>query len=84
MTRRWSVVEASVQVGVGYLVGVLLTATLLPWYGYARPSPRTAAGMGLWFAIASFARSYAVRRLFVRLEARGRVLGARTGMGLAQ
>lgn len=70
MSRTWSLVEAGAQVGIGYLVGVALNVIVLPLYGLPRPSPRAAAGMALWFAGASLARGYIVRRAFVRLEGR--------------
>jgi len=66
--RHWSALEASTQMIVGYLVGVALNAVVLPLYGLPRPTLRASAGMAFWFALASLARGYTVRRAFVRLE----------------
>ena len=67
--RRWSALEAATQMIVGYALGVVLNWIVLPLYGLPSPSLRASAGMALWFAAASLARGYVVRRGFVRLEA---------------
>ncbi len=61
--RRMSALEAVTNVGVGYLIALALTATVLPAFGYAVTAP-DALGISLIFTAASLLRSYALRRLF--------------------
>lgn len=58
-SRRASAAEAAVNVCVGYGIAVALSWWLLDI------TPGRAAGVSIVFTVASLARSYALRRLFV-------------------
>ena len=55
--------EAIANLVIGYSISVLLLYTIMPLYGY-HPDFSTSNQMVLWFTIASFIRSYGLRRLF--------------------
>ena len=55
--------EAIANLVIGYSISVLLLYTIMPLYGY-HPDFSTSNQMVLWFTIASFLRSYGLRRLF--------------------
>lgn len=62
-TRLGSLVEALVNVGIGWGVAVLANLVVLPWWGLP-VSLSQAAGIGAAFSAISVCRSYALRRLF--------------------
>jgi hypothetical protein len=66
-TRRQSAIEAATNILVGYGIAVLLTATVLPLFGYPVNAP-DALGISLVFTAASLARSYLIRRAFNRVK----------------
>ena len=55
--------EAIANLVIGYSISVLLLYTIMPLYGY-HPDFSTSNQMVLWFTVASFIRSYGLRRLF--------------------
>lgn len=61
-TRRASAVEAAVNVLVGYGLSTILTVLLL------NVPPGQAGRVSAVFTAASLARSYALRRLFIRWQ----------------
>lgn len=63
-----SALEAVANIAVGYLVALVLTATVLPAFGY-HVTTGDAVGISLVFTVASLVRSYALRRLFNRIRA---------------
>ena len=60
--------EAIANLVIGYSISVLLLYTIMPLYGY-HPDFSTSNQMVLWFTIASFLRSYGLRRLFNFIQA---------------
>lgn len=62
-SKKMSGLEAAVNLVLGYIISVLLLYTIMPLYGY-HPDFSTSNQMVLWFTIASFIRSYGLRRLF--------------------
>lgn len=62
-TRLSSLIEAVINVAIGFVISVILTALVLPAYGH-----HVTLGENLQitaiFTVASIARSYAVRRWF--------------------
>lgn len=62
-SRRLSAVEAIASTGVGFLVSLALTVTVLPAFGYEVTSP-DAVGITAIYTAASIVRSYVVRRAF--------------------
>jgi hypothetical protein len=62
-SRRMSLVEACVNVAVGYGVAVLTQIIVFPIFGVEATLSDT-LGIGLVFTVVSIARSYMVRRLF--------------------
>jgi hypothetical protein len=62
-SRIMSLVEAVVNVAVGYGVAVLTQMIVFPWFGL-HASLRQNLGIGLIFTGVSLVRSYALRRLF--------------------
>lgn len=63
-----SALEAIANIAVGYLVALVLTATVLPAFGH-HVTTGDAVGISLVFTVASLVRSYALRRLFNRIRA---------------
>ena len=61
-----SAVESVANVAVGYGVSLAATLLVLPVFGYG-VTVLDAVGIGAVFTIISFARSFALRRLFNRL-----------------
>lgn len=62
-TRLSSLIEAVINVAIGFIVSLLLTAFLLPAYGHHVTWSQNLQITGI-FTIASILRSYAVRRWF--------------------
>ena len=62
-TRLSSLVEAVLNVAIGFWVSVLITAAVLPAYGHAVTWGDNLQITGI-FTAASIARSYVVRRWF--------------------
>lgn len=62
-TRLSSLIEAIINVAIGFVVSLLLTAWLLPAYGHHVTWSENLQITGI-FTIASIARSYLVRRYF--------------------
>lgn len=58
-----SAVEAVANVLIGYAVAAILTAIVLPMFGYAVTAP-DALGISAVFTVASLVRSYLLRRAF--------------------
>lgn len=66
-SRRMSLVEAVTNVVVGYVLAVATQIVVFPWFGLVVSIGNTLA-IGAIFVIVSLLRSYALRRLFVRLR----------------
>lgn len=64
-TRRMSLIEAIVNVAVGYGLAVLTQLVVFPWFGLPARLP-DALAIGAAFTAISVARSYVLRRLFER------------------
>lgn len=62
-SKKMSAMEAGANLVLGYIISVLLLYAIMPLYGYY-PDFSTSNQMVLWFTIASFLRSYGLRRLF--------------------
>ena len=62
-SKKSSVLEALANLVLGYIISVIIMYTVMPPYGYY-PDVSTSNQMVLWFTIASFLRSYGLRRLF--------------------
>ena len=62
-SRRGSIVEAVVNVLVGYGVAVTAQVMVFPLFGIHIPLSAN-LGIGVIFTVVSLARSYALRRLF--------------------
>lgn len=62
-TRTASLVEAVLNVAIGFVVSVVITAIVLPAYGHAVTWGDNLQITGI-FTVASIARSYVVRRWF--------------------
>ena len=70
-TRKASLAESLMNVAVGYVLSVAITAIVLPvLFGIYIPLASNLA-IGLIFTVASIARSFALRRLFEALRVRG-------------
>lgn len=66
-SRRGSMVEAVVNVLVGYWVAVGAQMAIFPLFGVSLPLSDNLA-IGLLFTLVSLARSYLLRRLFNRFH----------------
>ena len=62
-TRLSSLIEAVINVAIGFVVSLLLTAVLLPAYGHHVTWAENLQITG-FFTIASILRSYVIRRFF--------------------
>lgn len=71
-TRAMSLVEAIVNVFVGYGVAVTTQILVFPWFGLHATLGDTLA-IGLIFTLVSIARSYCLRRLFEQLTRMGQL-----------
>jgi hypothetical protein len=66
-SRRQSLIEAITNVVVGYALAVLTQIVVFPWFDL-NPSLSENLALGLVFTVISLVRSYALRRLFTRLD----------------
>ena len=64
-SRRRSLLEAIINVMVGYLFAVMTQLMVFPWFGL-QVSLGDNLAIGAMFVMISLARSYALRRLFER------------------
>lgn len=62
-TRLSSFIEAVINVGIGFLVSLVLTAVVMPAYGHHVTWSENLQITGI-FTVSSILRSYAVRRWF--------------------
>lgn len=62
-TRLSSLIEAVINVAIGFFVSLALTAVVLPAYGHSVTFSQNLQITGI-FTISSILRSYAVRRWF--------------------
>ena len=62
-TRLGSLIEAVINVAIGFIVSLILTAVVLPAYGHAVTFAENLQITAI-FTVASIARSYCVRRWF--------------------
>ena len=74
-SRRMSLVEALVNIAVGYAVAVAMQILAFPLFGLDASLEENLA-LGVLFTIASVCRSYVLRRIFEALRVRGRLGGA--------
>jgi hypothetical protein len=68
-SRRQSLIEAITNVVVGYALAVLTQIVVFPWFDL-NPSLSENLALGLVFTVISLVRSYAIRRLFTRLDSK--------------
>jgi len=66
-SRRMSLVEAVINVVVGYVLAVATQIVVFPWFGLMVSIGNTFA-IGAIFVITSLLRSYVLRRLFDRWQ----------------
>jgi len=66
-SRRGSLIEATANTVIGYLVAVAANIAVLPMFGI-QPSVSQSFAIGLVFTVISLVRSYALRRLFNRSQ----------------
>ena len=66
-SRRQSLIEAIANVVVGYALAVLTQIVVFPWLGL-QVSLGDNLAIGAMFVMISFARSYALRRIFEHLN----------------
>lgn len=62
-SRLSSLIEAVINVAIGFVVSVILTAVVMPAYGHAVTFGQNLQITAI-FTVASIARSYCVRRWF--------------------
>jgi len=62
-TRMQSLIEATVNIGVGFAVSVVLWQLLAHYYGYHMPIVRNLQITTI-FTVVSLLRSYSLRRVF--------------------
>lgn len=69
-SRRMSLIEALVNIAVGYAVAVAMQILAFPLFGFDASFEENLA-LGALFTIASVCRSYLLRRIFEALRVRG-------------
>ncbi|MDG4575420.1 MAG: hypothetical protein P9C36_03760 [Defluviicoccus sp.] len=69
-SRRMSLIEAIVNIAVGYSVAVVMQMLAFPLFGLEASLEENLA-LGALFTIASVCRSYVLRRVFEALRVRG-------------
>ena len=62
-SRKESLIESLMNIGIGYLVALLSQLAIFPLFGINVPLS-TNLWIGAWFTAISLARSYAIRRWF--------------------
>jgi hypothetical protein len=62
-SRLGSLIEAAMNVAIGYIVAVLSQLVIFPWFGIHIPLSDNLL-IGGYFTIISLVRSYALRRWF--------------------
>ena len=62
-TKKWSMIETLVSVGIGLLIGVILNMLVLPLFDYD-VSLTDGVLISIIFTAVSVVRSYVVRRFF--------------------
>ena len=76
-SRRMSLIEALVNIAVGYSVAVAMQILAFPLFGLDASLEENLALGGL-FTIASVCRSYVLRRIFEALRVRGMIAVGRS------
>jgi len=66
-SRRLSLIEAITNVAVGYALAVVTQMLVFPWFGL-HASFGDSLALGVVFTAISLIRSYALRRLFIRID----------------
>ena len=69
-SRRMSLIEALVNIAVGYFVAVAMQILAFPLFGLDASLEENLA-LGVLFTVASLCRSYVLRRIFEALRVRG-------------
>lgn len=62
-TRLESLIEAAMNIAIGYVVALLSQLAIFPMFGIDVPLSANLL-IGAWFTLVSLIRSYAVRRWF--------------------
>lgn len=62
-TRLGSLIEALVNVAIGFGINLAANLIVLPWFGF-NVTVSDALGIGVVFTVISIARSYVIRRWF--------------------
>jgi hypothetical protein len=76
-TRLGSLIEAGMNILIGYGVALVSQIVVFPWFGIHVPLS-TNLWIGFWFTIISLVRSYIIRRWFnARLRAAAQAMAAR-------
>ena len=63
-SKRWSFIEATTQMVVSYVIGVVAQAILFPLYGWEDFSLSANVQLVAIFSVLSLARGYIIRRMF--------------------
>lgn len=66
-SRRMSLIEAAINVVVGYVLAVAMQCLVFPWFDL-HPSLRESLAIGALFMATSLLRGYVLRRVFERFR----------------
>jgi uncharacterized membrane protein len=66
-SRRMSLIEAIINVVVGYVLAIITQIVVFPWFGITAELEEHLA-IGMAFVLVSLARGYVLRRLFERMR----------------
>lgn len=69
-TKTMSMTESLFNILLGFWIAVLAQVIIFPWFDIAVPIDQNVY-IAMCFTVVSFVRSYAVRRVFNALQARG-------------
>lgn len=66
-SKRWSLIEALTNVGVGFTISLISQIVIFHAYG-VHFTLGTNVAITVWFTVISVIRSYALRRVFNRIK----------------
>ena len=69
-SKQQSLIEAVVNVSVGFCLSFAASFLFLPMFGYSTPNMQQAFGITLCYTLLAIFRNYGLRRLFNRFTKR--------------
>ncbi len=70
-TKKWSLIEACINIVIGYGVAVSAQMVIFPLFGIPHLPVESHMAIGGFFTVVSLVRSYSLRRVFNYLHSKG-------------